>query len=344
MKAAVLKSTRNIIIEDRPVPKLEVNQTLIRVKAAGICGSDLHGFQGIWPDKRAAGLVMGHENAGEIVEVGAGVTDYKIGERVVIDPQLVCGSCDECMQGWPNVCSNMKLIGSSSRGICNGGFSEYISMPSRNLHRLPENLTFEEGVLFDAIGNAIHLVSRAQIKPADRVAIVGAGTLGLSLLLVTQISGAGMITISDMSPYRLNIASELGADICINVNDKDPVSTIMAATQGKGVDFAIEAVGKKETYQQCLAIVKKRGKILALGNMANLIELELFRLVSREISIIGCTGFSPLEVERAIELMASGKIDVKPLITHTFPLEQAQVAFEFLDRNGHNAIKAILLP
>jgi L-iditol 2-dehydrogenase len=344
MKVAVLKGTRSIGIESRPVPEIKADQVLVRVRAAGICGSDLHGFEGAWPDKRAVGLIMGHENTGEVAETGDEATVFKVGDRVAVDPQVPCLRCEECLQGWTHVCSNMKLLGSSARGAYDGGYAEYIAISERNLHPLPEGLSYEEGTLFDPVGNALHLVGRAELKMGDRVALFGAGTLGLCSLQVVRGAGAAETFVADLSPYRLSVAARLGADLCINSREQDPVEAILEATKGRGVDVAVEAVGKKETYQQCLQVVRKRGKIIALGNMADTIVLNLFRLVSWEVSLIGTTGFTPLEIDRVLRLMASGKFDPKPLITHSYRLEEVQDAFELLDQNVEDAIKVVLLP
>lgn len=344
MKVAVLRSVRSVVVEERPIPNIAAGEVLLRIRAAGICGSDIHGFQGIWPDKRALGLVMGHENSGEAVEVGRDVKAFKVGDRVVIDPQLSCGECEECTQGWMNLCRNMKLIGSSSRGIRHGGFAEYIAMPERNLHRLPDNLSFEEGALFDPLGNAVHLINRSGVKVGDRIAIFGAGTLGLCLLLVAKNSGAAEVTIIDISPFKLEVARRLGADRCINGHSQDPVKAILEATNGQGVEIAVEAVGIKETYIQCLSVAKRGGKVMALGNMAEEISVALFRLVSREISIIGCTGFTPREIDQALALMSVEKINARPIITHRYSLGQAQAAFEETEKKDNELIKAFLLP
>lgn len=344
MRAAVLRGTRLITVEKRPIPKVKAGEALVRIKAAAICGSDLHGYQGTWPDKRAVGLVMGHEVAGQIVEVDGQVKTRKAGDRVAIDPQLTCGGCDECLQGWPNICSNMRLMGSSARGAFDGGFAEYVAMPEKNLYPLPENLSFEEGAMIDPLANAIHLVNRAQLEVGGTVAIFGAGSLGLVLLQVARIAGAGVVFVTDLSSYRLGMADSLGADVCITAGKRDPVEIILEKTKGKGVDIAIEAVGIKETYRQCISVASKRGKVMALGNFQDFVNVELFRFVSRELSMIGCTGFSPKEIDRGLRLIASGKINVKLLITHRLKLDQAQEAFEVLDGRKEDAIKLILIP
>jgi len=344
MKVAVLKGVRSVVVEERPIPEIAAGEALVRVRAAGICGSDIHGFDGIWPDKRALGLIMGHENSGEVVQVAGDVKTVRAGDRVVVNPQLACGRCDECLQGSPNLCRNMKLIGSSSRGMRHGGFAEYLAMPERNLHPLPENLSFEEGALFDPLGNAVHLMNRAEAKVGDRIAIFGAGTLGLCLLLVARNSGLGPILMTDVSPCRLEVARRLGADRCIDVRSDDPVKAILEETKGQGVDIAVEAVGMKETYAQCLSVVKRKGRLMALGNTAPEIGVALFRLVSWEISLIGCTGFGPVEIDRALALMSTGRIDAKPIITHRFPLDQVQAAFEATGQKDSHLIKAFLLP
>lgn len=343
MKVAVLKGPRRIVVEERPVPEVKPGQALVCIKATGICGSDLHGFQGLIPKRRVPGLVMGHEAAGKVAGVGPEVTKVKVGDRVAIDPQLPCCRCEQCLKGWYHICDHLKFIGSSMRGKLDGSFCEYMTVPERNLHLLPPKVSFEEAAMIEPLSNAIHAVDRARPNIGDEVAVVGAGTMGLLLLQVAKVAGASRVFVTDVSASRLELAKTLGADICINVKKHDPVGIILQETHGRGVDIAIEAVGFKTTYQQCVGMVKKRGTVVALGIFDELVEFPMIKVIFSELDIVGSTGFM-WECDRGLALLASGRIAVKPLITHQFPLEQVQSAFEALENQERNPIKVMLIP
>ena len=239
---------------------------------------------------------MGHENCGEVVSVGSAVTRFRKGDRVAIDPQLSCGICIECLQGASNLCRNMKLIGSSSRGIRHGGFAEYVAMPERNLHELPSNLSFEEGTLFHPLGNAIHLINRAGVRIATVSPLSAPGTLGLCLLLAAKYSGAGMVLITDVSAFRLKIAESLGAEVLSTPKRRTPLGRYWRPRMGTASTSQSKRLALQKPMRSAFPWLNEGGKLMALGNTAPEISAALFRLVSWEISIVGCTGFTPSEL------------------------------------------------
>lgn len=343
MKVAVFKGPHHIDIEERPIPDINPGEVLVHIKATGICGSDLHGFQGLIPERRTPGLVMGHEAAGQVIKVGSGVAKIKAGDRVAIDPQLPCGKCEQCLRGSYNICENMRFIGSSMREKIDGTFREYIAMPERNLHLLPDEVSFLEGAMLEPVSNAIHAIIRAKLNIGDEVVIMGAGTMGLLLLQVAKLAGAGSLFVIDILASRLKVARALGADVCVNATEQEPVEFILQRTNGKGVDVAIEAVGFRKTYHQCVQMVKRKGTVVTLGIFDELVDFPMIKVIFSELNIVGTTGFT-WECERALQLIASGRINVKPLITHQFSLLQAQKAFEILDKGEGNPVKVMLIP
>jgi threonine dehydrogenase-like Zn-dependent dehydrogenase len=278
MKAAVMQGIRSIKVEERAQPQTKPGEIVVKIRAAGICGSDYHVFLGPNQERRKPGLIVGHEAAGEVDTIGDGVQGWQIGERVAIDPQITCGICHQCQNGWANLCDNMQVIGSSMRNFMNGAMCEYLSIPAKQLHRLPDNVSYEEGTMLDPVGNALHVFNRSHLKVGNCVAVVG-----------------------------------------------------------YGADIVLEAVGASQTYEQCIRSVKKRGTVLALGFMEPHISLPIQPILFRELSIIGCTGFVS-ECSTALNLMENEKIIVKPLITHTFTLDDVQEAFETVGRDDSTKV------
>lgn len=343
MKAAVIQGPFVMKVEQRPDPEVGEDDVLVRVRAAGICGSDLHGFQGLSKDRRKPGLIMGHEAAGEVAAVGKKVTGLKKGDRIVIDPQRACGQCYACRNGWANLCDNMLVIGSSMRQFLNGAMCEYIAIPSRQIHRLADGVSFQEGAMLDPIGNALHIFGRSGVQIGDIVAIFGAGTIGLIAVQTARIKGVGKIISVDISAKRLKLAKQFGADIVVNSSIDDPVGVILGETNGRGADLVVEAVGHSVTYGNCVKSVRKRGKVMALGFLESEITIPIQPLLFREISIVGCTGFV-FECDTALDLLAQGKLNVKPIITHEFPIDDVQLAFTTACDPKADALKTMVIP
>lgn len=341
MKAAVVridggrKVLRTENVED---PEYGEHDVLIRVRASGICGSDVHGFRDSTGTARREGLIMGHEGAGQVVAVGGGVTRVAVGDRVAIDPQVACGSCVPCQQGWISICDNKRVSGSSLRGFEQGTMAELAAVPEQRVFRLPESVSYSDGALVEPLSNALHLVNRAGILLGDTVMIFGAGTLGLCILQCVKLAGAGQIIVSDTSSHRLAVAKELGADVVLTPLEASVRDEVKAITGGEGADVVIESVGIDATYQEAIHTVRKRGKIMFFGAVQDTVTVDLLPILHKEISIIGCTGANN-ETEIAIGLLSQGKITVGTLLTHEFSLDEAQTAFDTLSDPTSNSIK-----
>jgi 2-desacetyl-2-hydroxyethyl bacteriochlorophyllide A dehydrogenase len=343
MKAAVIRGPLTMKVEERPMPSFDEGGVLVRVRAAGICGSDIHGFLGKSGTRRLPGLVIGHEAAGEVVEVGSRVEGLAQGDRVAIDPQISCGSCDPCRRGYANLCDNMLAIGSSMRKFFDGAMCEYIALPARQFYRLPPQVSYTEGAMLDPVGNSLHVFNRAEMKIGDIVAIVGAGTIGLILVQLALRSGAGKVIAVDVSGERLKLAKDFGADVLVRANLEDSVARIMEETAGSGADIVIESAGPSATYGVAVRSARKRGKVMALGFSDAEVAIPTQSLLFREITIIGCSGFV-FECRTAIELLAAGRVNVKPLITHEYPIDDVQRAFtEACDPTSHS-VKSMIIP
>jgi 2-desacetyl-2-hydroxyethyl bacteriochlorophyllide A dehydrogenase len=346
MKAAIIKGPHKIEVEDRPVPVPGPGEVLVKIGSVGICGSDVHGFLGLSGKRRLPGLIMGHEASGEIAEIGPGIQDWKKGDRVSIDPQQACGTCLQCRRGWANLCDNMAAIGSSMRNFKNGAMCEYMILIEKQLYKIPDNMSYNEGAMLDPVSNALHVLIRAQMEIGDTIAIIGTGVIGLLMVQIAKLIGAGKIIAIDASEWRLNMAKDFGADVLIDSRNSNTVDAIMAETNGRGADIVVEAVGLPITYQNAINSVKKRGKVLALGFRDPEIPIPIQPLLFREITIIGNGGFV-FEIPTFINLVSTGKISVKPMITHEFPLQDVQQAFELLadaSGSGSRALKVMLKP
>ncbi len=343
MKAAIIKGPLKIQIEERPIPTPDQGQVLVRIKSVGICGSDVHGFLGLSGRRRLPGLVMGHEASGQIEEIGSKVTGLAKGDRVAIDPQTVCGTCYACKRGWSNLCDNMSVIGSSMRNFKDGAMCEYMVLKASQLYKIPDNLSFSQAAMLDPVSNSIHVFNRSSMDIGDTVAVIGTGVIGLVLVQVAKLRGAGKVIAVDASEDRLKLAKALGADILVNSGSQNTVDTIMSQTSGRGADIVVEAAGLAVTYQNAVNSVRKRGHVLALGFRDAEVPIPIQPLLFREVTIIGNTGFV-FEIEPFIDFVSSGKIDVKPIITHVFTLDQVQQAFEIAADPLSGAIKVMIAP
>ena len=340
MKAAVLHDVRDIRVEEVKKPEIAEDEVLIEVKAAGICGTDLHFYKGEW--KVDMPIIPGHEFSGVIAEVGENVDGFKIGEHVVAEPNITCGSCYFCLMSERNFfCENLKAVGVT----VNGAFAEYLKIKDRNIYRIPENLSFEEAALIEPLACCIRGLDNVGIKAGESVLIVGAGPIGLLLMQLIRNFGASMIIQTDLEDYRLEKALELGADHVVNVRKEDPIKVIKELTGGYGVDVAIEAVGSPKAITQAVEAVRKGGRVNIFGVSPQdaVWQVKPFDLYSKELTIT--TSYrSPYTFQRAVKMASSGRLKLKPLISHIFPLEKIAEAFEILDKKLDNVMKVILKP
>ncbi len=342
MKALLLSQYRHLELADLATPEPGRAEVLIRVAACGICGSDVHGYDGS-SGRRIPPIVMGHEAAGTIAALGEGVTAWSEGDRVTFDSTIYCGECRPCLRGNINLCDRRQVLGVSCGDYRRAGaFAEFVVVPARIIHRLPENLSFAEAALLEAVAVALHAVSLVAIAPDSTALVVGAGTIGLLLQQALRIAGCSRVFVSDVDPTRLKLSRELGATatLCAGENLAQQIS---ALTEGTGVDLAVEAVGKTETVNTAITSVRKGGSVILVGNISPEVALPLQKVVTRQLRLQGSCA-SAGEYPRAIELVSSGTIRVKPLITAVAPLEEGPRWFERLYAREPNLMKVVLTP
>jgi len=321
---------------ETPLPTAE--DVIISVQAVGICGSDVHGFMGA-TGRRKPPIVMGHEFSGLITAVGEGVTNYKVGDRVVGQPLLPCGQCHNCRAGVWNICLNRSGLGMN----LNGAYAEAVRTPQQLLYRLPDSLSWEQGAMVEPLAVALHAVNLTPLALMDKVVIVGAGPIGLLTLMAARLKGAGTIIITDLIPHRLAMARQLGADVTVNVAEQDPAAVVREHTAGLGGDVVIEAVGETAAVQQALAVVRTGGHVTWIGNSQPEIELNMQQVVTRELTIRGIYGFNK-EFAQSLEVIRSGKLDVRPLIEKMAPLEDGPQLIHDLASQKLEVVKVILKP
>lgn len=337
MKAAVLHGKRDITIEEVPEPVLHPDGVIIKVRACGICGSDLH----IYRHGPPADWIMGHEFSGDIVEVGARVKDVEAGERVAAMCGQGCGECYWCCQdNWLN-CTKMWLLGV---GIP-GAFAEYVSVPDYRpglyATRLPGSVSYEVGATAEPLSVALYSVQRAQPQPGDTVVIIGAGIIGLCIAQVLRAQGIKDIIVSGRRSKRLELAQTCGASIVIDAVREDAVPVVMEATYGRGADIVFECAGSETTFEQSLRMVHRGGKVALVGLYEQPVNWNPVSIVGHNIDLIGC-GLR-FDLPGAMALIASGRVDTQPLITHEFPLDKVKEAFE-TQLKSDDAVKVLVKP
>jgi L-iditol 2-dehydrogenase len=343
MKSLLLSAYNHLEIADMPVPAPGPGEVLIRVEACGICGSDVHGFDGS-SGRRIPPLVMGHEAAGTIAALGEGVRSYKVGERVTFDSLISCGECVYCKRGDLNLCDNRQVVGVSCGDYRrHGAFAEFCVVPERVLYRLADAMTFPEAAMLEPTAVTLHAVRVTELTGGETALVVGAGMIGLLTMQVARVAGCDRVFVADIDETRLELARQLGADAVFNSKDVDVPAKMLELTGGQGVDVAFEAVGRNETVGIAIDSTRKGGTVTLIGNITPEVTLPLQKVVTREIRLQGSCAISG-EYPEAIELISAGKIQVKPLITAVDPLEEGPRWFERLYAHEPNLMKVILTP
>jgi L-iditol 2-dehydrogenase len=343
MKALVLKRYNELAVEEVPEPAFGAGEVRVRVRACGICGSDVHGLDGS-TGRRVPPLIMGHEAAGEIEAVGPGVADWRPGERVTFDSTLYCGRCWHCRRGEINLCDHRRVLGvSHAEYRQDGAFAEYVTVPERVLYRLPEGLPFEQAAMVEALSVAVHAAGRAPVRLADTAVVVGAGVIGLLAVQALRAAGCGRIVAADIDAGRLALARRLGADAVVDMQREDLRPAVLARSGGRGADLAVEAVGLAASVQAALACLRKGGALTLVGNLASRVDLPLQDIVTREIAVFGSCA-SRGEYPACLDLVARGAVDVAPLISAAAPLAEGPQWFRRLYDREAGLLKVILLP
>jgi len=329
MKAAMLYGVKDLRIEDVPEPEVEAGEVLVRVKAATTCGTDLKIFQRGYVERVIRlPTIFGHEWAGEVVKVSEGLEWPKKGMHIRAGNSAPCLHCNMCQKGKYNLCENMIWLW--------GAYAEYIKVSARmvlvNTQEIPTHVSYEEAAITEPLACVLHGVEEAQVKLGDTVAIIGAGPIGLLHLLTVKKLGVERAIIIDLIEERLDFAGKLGADETVNAGKVDATKAVKQLTGGYGADVVIEAIGLPSTWEQALKLVRKGGTVLEFGGCppGTEVKLDAEQLHYGEVTVLGTFHTTPLHFRKALNLIASRTIDVRPLVTRRMRLENIKEAFEIL--------------
>lgn len=344
VQALLLTAPSQLNLVDFPAPQPAADEVLLRVRACGICGSDIHGWDGS-TGRRRPPLIMGHEASGEIVAVGPQAGDWRVGERVTFDSTISCGQCASCRSGHINLCENRRVLGvAPAEYRQHGAFAEYVALPSRILYRLPEGLTYEQAAMVEPVSIAIHAVQRVKVAPTDTAVVVGSGMIGLFVVQALRWAGAKRVIAVDLEPKRLALARELGATDTLQSDTCDVPAEVAKLTGGQGADLAFEVVGVSPTLQLAIACLRRGGSAVLVGNLAPKTDFPLQAVVTRELTLYG-TCSSAGEYPLCLDLITRGIIRVEPMISAVAPLAEGADWFARLSaKGGSQYMKVILQP
>ena len=343
MKALVLKEYNRFSCEDVPVPEIGDDEVLIRVKACGICGSDVHGMDGS-TGRRIPPIIMGHEAAGVIEQVGAGVADWSVGERVTFDSTVVTRQDFYSQKGVFNLSDHRKVLGVSCPEYRqHGAFAEFVAVPQSVLYRLPDGLSFAQAAMTEPVSVAFHAVNLIPSEINDSAVVVGCGMIGLFVVQALRIKGCGTIIAIDLDPSRLEMARKFGADHALPSDDPEILEKVRALTHGRGADIAIEVVGITPTVNLAINAVRKGGRIGLVGNLSPKVELPLQAVVTRQLTIYGSCA-SAGEYPACLDMIASGRVKVDEMISAEVSLDEAAGWFERLHKGERGLMKVIVTP
>lgn len=339
MKAAVLTQTKQIEIQELPIPAVSPGDVLIRTAATGICGSDLHVFRGTHPFRKPP-VVLGHEIAGVVERVGADVQDFKPGDRVTVEPQVACGECYYCNRGLPNLCCNKKVPG---MGNWVGTFAEYFVAPESIVYRVPDNVSLEVAALSEPLAVAVRAVKRAGIRGGETIAITGSGTIGIMVLIAARLAGAARAMTTDVVPYNLEQGRRVGADLAVDARGEDVSAVGLAFTQGLGFDVVFVTSGSPDSIKEASRLARKQGRVVVISMYNQDISVDAFRIVSGEQEVVGSIVYTPEDFSDAIGLLEQRRFDWASLITARIDMSHLQAEMTATGARQRGTIKTMLI-
>ncbi len=335
-KALVFHGPHNLAWEDWPIAAPQPGEALIKIRAVGICGSDIHGYTGE-SGRRIPPMVMGHEAAGEVIDVGPDVSQAWIGRRVILQPFFACGTCPYCRTGRENLCAERRFLGAN----ISGAMAEYLSIPVSNLIALPDSLAFETGTLAEPLSVAVHAVNRANRIKDCAVLIAGCGPIGLLTMTAAKRAGARKILMTDPLENRRALALQMGADAVLNPADENFQDTLKRGFDGSAADVAFDAVGITATFSQAVQSVKPGGVVIAMGGWQT-VPINLGPVVAREINIHGSFNFSAAEFQMAADWLSNHVVNPAFFSIKKVPMQDGAAVFEALARREETGIKIVL--
>jgi L-iditol 2-dehydrogenase len=336
MKQVELHAPLDVRIVESQKPSPKPDEILVAVARVGICGSDLHAYHGRHPFIELP-IVPGHEFAGTVAETGANVHGFAPGQRVTLEPSLVCGECYNCRHGRYNICEKLQVVGCQT----SGAMSEYLAVPASKTMSLPDNVTWDQAVMVEPLAVGVHAVRVARVQAGTNVLILGAGTIGLMVLQAAKALGAGQVMITDLIQDRLDLATNLGADYAVNPSRTDLAQALEAAFGPQRADVILECVGIAATARDAVRVARKGTRIVLVGVFEEEVPVNLGLVQDRELELVGTLMYVEDDFPTALDLVRAGQVEVESLITHHFPLGQAAEGFAVADSRG-TALKVVL--
>jgi L-iditol 2-dehydrogenase len=341
MKALTLTDYKHLVYGDVPEPQIGDHEVLVRVRACGICGSDVHGMDGS-TGRRLPPIIMGHEAAGVIAEVGKQVKGWNKGDRVTIDSTISCGACWFCQRGLVNLCDHRRVLGVSCEDYRqHGAFAEYVALPHRVLYALSDAVSFEQAAMVEPVSVAVHAVGRTPVSLGDTAVVMGVGMIGLLVVQALRVAGCGKIIAVDLEPEKLKLALTLGADMGLKADECDVAEEVRSQTHGRGADVALEVIGLSPTINTAVASLRKGGSLTLVGNFRPSVEIPLQAVVTRQLTLAGscaCSG----EYAACLDLLARRAINTDALVSATPPLAEGAAWFNRLYDREPGLLKVIL--
>lgn len=338
MKAVFITEAYKVEVKEVDVPSLGNEDVLIQVKVAGICGSDMYTYKDLHPFRKPP-VIIGHEISGVVVEFGSSVKGFNIGDKVTVEPQVGCGICDYCLSGQVNFCEHR---GAPGIGDWYGCMSEYFVAPARTVYKLNDKMTFEEGALVEPLAVGVHAVRKANIQVGDKVAILGAGPIGLLTLAAVKAAGATSTLVTDVLDYALECAKNLGATQTRNIKEDANWIQNSIEQQGGKFDKVLVAAGIPGIIDDALALLKKGGRVVTIAMFQSNQTFDIHNLQQSEKEIVGCMTYNREDTVTAIDLLSVGAVDIKEIISHQLPYAEAAKGFTMVDKKEDSVIKVLI--
>ena len=343
MKALVLESYMHLNYQEVPMPAIDEREVLVKVKAVGICGSDVHGIDGS-TGRRIPPIIMGHEASGMIEKIGSKVNGWKAGDRVTFDSTIYDPADWYSQKGMYNLSDGRMVLGVSTGEFKkHGAFAEYVTVPEHILYAIPEGVSFTEAALVEPAAVAMHAINLSPPKPDDLVLVIGAGMVGMFVIQLLKIKGCKNIIAVDLDDHRMELAKKLGADQVFRPDDPKLVSTVKSLSNDRGADLAIEVVGITETIAMAIELMRKGATLTIVGNISPTVELPLQKIVTRQLRIQGSCAING-EYPAVLEMIAEKKLDVTSILSAEAPLSEGASWFQRLYEKEKNLMKVILKP
>lgn len=339
MKAICLEAIEKLTIIEAEKPAITgPEQVLIEVKQVGVCGSEIHAFEGTHPYRKPPSI-LGHEMVGEVVAVGEGVTRFKAGDRITVDPQWPCGKCEWCRRGDHNLCPTKLVLGTKEWP---GALGQYIIVPEGSVFMLPEHLTADQAAMIEPMGVAVHAAKRARLKAGEAALILGSGSIGHVTAAMCHVTGADPVIAVDIKPHCLDTVLQVGATHTIRADEEDVVVRVMDITEGKGVDVVFLTSHADGMFDIAMHAVRRQGRVVVIALFEHPVSIHPYDIIKKDMDIVGSIMSTDEDVNEALELIASGKVNIAPIVTHHLPIDEAQRGFELAMTKNDSAIKVML--